>query len=332
MQSLKRRTSCRKVKYLLLALGATLCPLPLFSSPLSLGEPVAVPGTKGGFDFLEVDRQLHRLLADHTGNKSLDVFNLPDGKFIKSVATGAAQGVAVDAAHNSYYVTVSDQKKLVEVDRRTLEVSGSVDLPGPPDALTYFPKTGMAYVGHDDGEDLWVIDPIAQKIVTTITIPTAPEYILYDPDFDGLVQNIKSKPVMLVIDARSNTISQTWSTLPAEKPHGLALDSKTRRLFSAGGNGKLVVMDCTTGVCLKSVDIAPGVDQIAFDPGNQRIYCASGQGKLSVLEETVEGAKSLGDVETAKGAHTLAVDPDTHSVWIAFAKEGVAYIAELKAL
>jgi DNA-binding beta-propeller fold protein YncE len=332
MQSLKRLASCRNVKYLLLALGTTLCPLSLLSAPLSLGEPMAVPGTKGGFDFLEIDRQMHRLLADHTGNKSLDVFDLPDGKLIKSVATGAAQGVAVDASHNNYYVTVSDQKKLVEVDRRTLEVSGSVDLPGPPDALTYFPKTGLVYVDHDDGEDLWVIDPVAKKIVTTITIPTAPEYILYDPDFDGLFQNIKSKPVMLLIDARSNTIAQTWSTLPAEKPHGLALDSKTRRLFSAGGNGKLVVMDCTTGVCLKSVDIAPGVDQIAFDPGNQRIYCASGQGKLSVLEETIEGAKSLGDVETAKGAHTLAVDPDTHSVWIAFAKEGVAYIAELKAL
>jgi DNA-binding beta-propeller fold protein YncE len=190
----------------------------------------------------------------------------------------------------------------------------------------------MVYVDHDDGEDLWVIDPVARKIVATIAIPTAPEYILYDPEFDGLFQNIKSKPVTLVIDAKENTVAQTWSTLPAEKPHGLAIDPKTRRLFSAGGNGKLVVMDCTTGVCLKSVDIAPGVDQIAFDPGNQRIYCASGQGKLSVLQETVEGAKSLGEVETPKGAHTLAVDPDTHSVWIAFAKEGVAYIAELKAL
>jgi sugar lactone lactonase YvrE len=156
-----------------------------------------VPGTKGGFDFLEVDRQLHRLLADHTGNKSLDDFDLPDGKFIESVPTGAAQGVAVDVAHNSYYVTVSDRKKLVAVDRKALDVSGSVDLPGPPDAVTYFPKTGLVYVDHDDGEDLWVIDPTAQKIVATITIPTAPECILYDPDFDGLFQNIKSKPVTL---------------------------------------------------------------------------------------------------------------------------------------
>lgn len=30
--------------------------------------------------------------------------------------------------------------------------------------------------------------------------------------------------------------------------------------------------------------------------------------------------KSLGDVATAAGTHTLDIDPKTHSVWIAFAK------------
>ena len=248
----------RNVMHWLLALSAMVCPLPLFSAPLTLGQPIVVPGTKGGFDFLQVDQPLHRLLANHTGNKSFDVFNLPDGKLIKSVDTGAAQGVALDTQHNCYYVTVSDQKKLVEIDRSSLAVNKVTDLPGPPDALAYFPKTSMVYVGHDDGEDLWVVDPSAQKIVATIKIPTAPEYILYDPAFDGIFQNIKSQPVMLVIDGTANTVSATWSTLPAVKPHGLAIDPKTRRLFSAGGNGKLVIMDCTTGVCLKSVDIAPG--------------------------------------------------------------------------
>ena len=172
------------------------------------------PGTKGGFDFLQVDQPLHRLLANHTGNKSFDVFNLPDGKLIKSVDTGAAQGVALDTQHNCYYVTVSDQKKLVEVDRSSLAVNKAIALPGPPDAVTYFPKTSMVYVDHDDGEDLWVVDPSTQKIVATIKIPTAPEYILYDPAFDGIFQNIKSQPVMLVIDGTANTVSATWSTLP----------------------------------------------------------------------------------------------------------------------
>jgi hypothetical protein len=36
-------------------------------------------------------------------------------------------------------------------------------------------------------------------------------------------------------------------------------------------------------------------------------------------------------VTTPAGTHTLAVDPNTHSVWIAFAKGEESYVAELKA-
>jgi hypothetical protein len=63
--------------------------------------------------------------------------------------------------------------------------------------------------------------------------------------------------------------------------------------------------------------------------GSKRIYCASDKAGLSVLEETENGVKSLGNVATPAGAHTLAVDPETHAVWIAYAKEDEAYVARL---
>jgi DNA-binding beta-propeller fold protein YncE len=299
--------------------------------PLTLGQPIAVPGTKGKFDYLQVDEKLKRLLAAHTANGTLDVISLPDGKLIKSLSTGAVQGAVVDADHNKYYASVSDQKKLAIIDRQSLEVVASVALPGPADSLAYNPKNGMVYVGHDDGEDVWVVDPGAQKIVATIKIPPNPEFIVYDPATDKLFQNIKSQPTMLVIEPGANSIAASWSTLPAEGPHGLAVNPETHRLFSAGKNGKLVVLDTASGKSMGSVDIAAGVDQIAFDPGNKRVYCAAGQGKLTVVQETEEGVKSLGDVATPAGTHTLAVDPATHSVWIAFAKGESSYVAELKA-
>ena len=301
-----------------------------FCAPLESADPILVVGTKGKFDYLQVDERLHRLLADHTGNGSLDVIDLPDGRLIKSVPTGAAQGVAIDVDRNCYYVSVSDQKKLVIVDRTTLQVIGGVTLPGSPDSLTFCPKNGMVYVDHDDEQDVWVVDPKAQNIRGTVKVPPAPEYVLYDSISNRIFQNIKSQPITLAIDPADRAIRAAWSTLPAEKPHGLAIDTQTRRLFSAGGNGELVVLDAATGASLGSVAIALGVDQIAFDPANKRIYCASGRGKLSVLEETEKGIESLGDITTPAGAHTLAIDPATHSVWIAFAKEDAAYIAELK--
>ncbi|HEY4783764.1 MAG TPA: hypothetical protein VIH54_18235, partial [Chthoniobacterales bacterium] len=193
------------------------------------------------------------------------------------------------------------------------------------------PKNGMVYVCHDDGEDVWVVDPSRQKIVTSVKIPTQPEFVVYDPVTDKVFQNIKSQPVTMVIDPGPNSVAAIWSTVPAEGPHGLAVDPETHRLFSAGKNGKLVVLDSVSGKSLGTVDIAEGVDQIAFDPGNKRIYCAAGQGKLTVLQETEAAVKSLGSVATPAGTHTLAVDSNTHSVWIAFAKGEDSYVAELKA-
>src|ERR1700757_2002053 len=52
-------------------------PLPLLAEtvPLSLGQPIVVPGTKGRFDYLQVDEKLNRLLAAHTINKTLDIIH-----------------------------------------------------------------------------------------------------------------------------------------------------------------------------------------------------------------------------------------------------------------
>ena len=315
----------------LLAAGFGSHKLVADEGPLTLTDSIEIPGTSGKFDYLEIDGGLDRLLANHTQNKTLDIINLANGKLIKSIPTGAAQGAAIDAKNDRYYVTVSDQKKLAIVDREKLDVVGEVPLPGAPDGLVFDPKNGLVYVCHDDETDVWVVDPAQKKIVATITVEEAPEYIEYDPSSDRVYQNIKSKPIVMVIDPAANKVVDTWTTTPAEKPHGLAIHSQARRLFAAGGNGKLAVFDIKTGKHLDTVDIVPGVDQIAFDPGNKRIYCASGSQGLSVLEETDDGVKLLKNVQTPAGTHTLAVDPKTHAVWIAYSENGKSFVKRLDA-
>ena len=73
------------------------------------------------------------------------------------------------------------------------------------------------------------------------------------------------------------------------------------------------------------------VDQIAFDPEKKRVYCASSTGVISVVEETADGAVSLGNVKTAPGAKTITVDPKTHAVWIAYADKEHSYVRRLTA-
>ena len=111
-------------------------------------------------------------------------------------------------------------------------------------------------------------------------------------------------------------------------PHGLAIDGRTQRLFSAGNNGKLVVFDLKSGKMIATVDIEKGVDQIAFDRGTKRIYCACKRA-ISVVEETDDGAKLVGNVPAPKGSHTIAVDNKTHAVWTCYSDGKDSYLLKL---
>ena len=129
-----------------------------------------------------------------------------------------------------------------------------------------------------------------------------------------------------MIDPATHTVTATWSTAPATGPHGLAVDEKAHRLFSAGKNGKLAAIDTRTGKVIGSANIEPGVDQIGIDPALKRIYCACGSGAISVVGEMPDGVALLGDVPVTPGTHTLAVDPKTHAVWISYANAHDSYV------
>src|SRR5262249_18554983 len=113
-------------------------------------------------------------------------------------------------------------------------------------------------------------------------IPGVPEAMVYDPSADRIYLNIKSKDVVAVIDASTNAVIAQWPTAPATRPHGLALDVASHRIFSAGANGKLVAIDTRGGAASDSIDITPKVDQIALDARGGLLYCA-GTDKISVV-------------------------------------------------
>ena len=301
------------------------------AADLLTGEtPIAVPNTHGRFDFIEMDQAAGRLLAGHAENKTLDVFDAHTGQLLKSVPTGAAMDAALDAKGGKYYVSVSEEQKIVAVDSSTLEITGETSLPGPADILAFDTKNGLVYAGHDDAADVWAVDPSSKKISAAIPVPEGPEGIVYDEANDRVYACTRKGDCVVVIDPSSNRALTNWSTLPAKSPHGADLDTKGHRLFAAGGNGKLVAIDLLSGKVTGTADIAPKVDEIAYDPDLGRVYCASGSGVLSVVDVRCADLKSLGTIPTHKGAHSVAVDPQTHAVWIAFAEEGKSFIQRLK--
>ncbi len=316
---------------LLGAVPLSFLALPAFAAPaapLIPRPPVVVPGGPGGFDWMLVDRARNRLYATHGGTKTLAVLDLKTGA-LRQVAAGDVAGIAVDPADDKVFTGGGDAKVVV-LDDKTLTKIGEIPVTGPVDDIKYDPKNGLVYADHDDGAEVWVIDAKAEKLVGAVAIPGAPEALAYDAGTDRIYQNVKPADCVDVIDPATNKVVAVWPTAPAKSPHGMMIDPASARLFSAGGNGALAVLDLKTGKVITSVAIAPGTDQIAFDPKRRRIYCAS-RGFVSVVQETAAGVRSLGDVPSPKGAHTLAVDPATGDVWVAYKNTTGSYLQRFTA-
>jgi len=277
---------------------------------------IEVPSSAGKFDFLRIDSKRGRLLASHEKDGTSDFFDLRKNSLIARLKVGTAVDTAVDADSKYYYVSVQEEQRVAVLDAETLKEVKSIKLDGPSDAIIFEPKNRMIYVTHDNGANVWVIDPATAKVVGSIDVPGVPEFMVYDDTTDRIYLNIKSADKVAVIDPGAGKVVAQWPTAPASAPHGLALDAVNHRIFSAGGNGKLAVIDTKTGKLATAIDIAAKVDQIAFDPASQLVYCA-GTGKLSIVR-TSGTVAVVGEVNTAATAKNVAVDPQTGAVWTTY--------------
>jgi DNA-binding beta-propeller fold protein YncE len=278
---------------------------------------IELPQSPGKFDFLRVDPNRNRLLAAHVQDGTADFIDLKKHALIERVKVGGAVDTAMDVDSKFYYVSVQESERVAVLDAATLKEVNSIKMAGPTDAILYEPKNHRVYVTHDEGTDVWVIDPQAAKVVTGIAIPGVPEAMVYDPSTDRIYLNIKTKDVVAVIDPSGNEVIAQWPTAPATRPHGLALDAASHRIFSAGANGKLVAIDTTSGAAKGSVDITPKVDQIALDFGGGLLYCA-GTDRMSVVRVSGGTLSRLGELTTASTARNVAVDPATRAVWTTY--------------
>src|SRR3984957_5820950 len=296
---------------------------------LTPGNPVELTGTQGKFDFIKIDSANDRPLACHTGNGSLDVIDVITSKLIKSIPTGNAQGVAIDSENNRYFVSVSKPTKMVIVDSTKLAVISEVALPGPADLVAYHPETNRVFVCNDDKPEMWVIDPVEKRIVSTISFPGAGmEDLGFDSQDTFLFQCLKDSSEFAKLDLKTEKVVAKWSTSPVDKPHGIAMVPGTDQVLIVGGTGKLGLFDLSTGQIVGTADVSPKVDEIAYDPTLHRVYCASGLGTISVVGLEHQRLAPLSSPTSSLGAHSIAVDSKTHTVWIAFAKNDKAYVQE----
>jgi DNA-binding beta-propeller fold protein YncE len=88
-------------------------------------------------------------------------------------------------------------------------------------------------------------------------------------------------------------------------------------------NDVLVTVDLKTGKELSHLPLGHDPDVLAMDVGLKRLYVASESGNLSTFDITnLSVPVSLGVSFIGKGAHSVAVDPATHRLYLPLADAG----------
>jgi DNA-binding beta-propeller fold protein YncE len=298
-------------------------------APLVADTPLVVPGGAGHFDFMNVDAANRLVIASHPGKKSVVVVNLTTNE-VKDIDAGAAcNGIGVDSKGGRVFAAGPGQT-LVRFDSKTWTKTGTLALAGPGDCVQFDSKNGVVYVDNDDGTNLWVVDPDTLKIKATVTIKEAPEYMEFDRTRNRIFQAIKSTNSVQVIDASTYQVVSEWTIGEATSPHGLALDRKAGRIYVAGKNGKLAILDADSGKLLNTVDVVKSSDQIAYDSKLKRLYIP-GSGTLQVLQVAGDNATVIGGIPVDKDCHRVVVDSRTNDVWVAYTDADNSYVQRFKA-
>jgi len=233
----------------------------------------------------------------------------------------AAHGVVIDPSSGFAYVTRSEANTVDIFDPAKMSIVSRIPVADDPDGIFYIAPNHTIYAACGDGKTATLIDPATQKVSATIFLPGKPEFGVFDTKTNLFYQNLEDLSSIAAVDLTKHTITGQWPLEDCVHPTGMAIDEQARQLFiGCGGNSRLAVFDLEKHRVVTSISVGGGPDSVAYDAGLHRIYVTGRAGELSVVDRDSNGAlTTLDTIPLHYGAHTLAADPESHKLYVAYA-------------
>ena len=285
--------------------------------PLRLVRDIQLPGPANRFDYQSVDAANGRLYISHMNAGRVVVFDLDSSRVVAEVSgTPRVTGIWAVPAHHTIYASAAGDHALVGIDERTLKIAARIGGIHFPDGIAYAPAEHKVFVSDESGGADVVIDARTNTKRATIELGGEAGNTHYDSVSHCILVAVQTRNQLVAIDPASEKIVGRYDLPGSEHPHGFTLDEPGRLAFvSCEGNGKLLVVDLRTMKVLSTHTVGDGPDVLAWDAAWRRLYVASESGVLSAFVADGALLRPVGAIK-APHAHTVAVDPRTHRVYL----------------
>lgn len=290
------------------------------------------------FDYQSLDPSTGRLAVSKMGSGKLLVFDarsqtlvseldgfpkvtgvlmVPELRKIYASVPGAGIGASLSvalgmagASKGSGTVAILDSASLREIAR----VPGGVF----PDGIAYDPRERRVFISDEMGGGLTVIGSDDDKPIGRIDTGGEVGNVQYDPVSRRVYVPVQSHDELIAVDPVALKVLARHKLAGCRHPHGLRIAHGAAIGYVAcDENDRLLAVDLASGGISADLAIGHDPDVLAADPGLKRLYIASESGVLSVID-TSDAAKpvKLRDIEVGANAHSIAVDPLTHHLFL----------------
>jgi DNA-binding beta-propeller fold protein YncE len=276
-------------------------------------------GGQGSWDYLTVDSATHRLFVPRSTHTL--IIDADSGKTLGDIpGQKNAHGVAiVPQVGRGFISDGGGEGAIIIFDLKTYAVLGKITAQPDADGIIYDPSVGRVLVVSGDGGTLMSIkpdiDPASGKIEAPIDLGGKPEFLATDGNGKAYI-NLEDKDNVAVVDLKARKVIAHWPVAPGGSPVGMAIDTKTHRLFiGCRKPQKMIVMSTDDGKVIADLPIGAGVDATKVDAGQAFASCRDGS--LAVVGETSPGKfEIVQTVKTPTGARTMGIDTSTHRIYL----------------
>jgi DNA-binding beta-propeller fold protein YncE len=321
LQIMRRHTLSQQAAIFVGLVLLTLAPFPGRAAAPKAGpsgyevtKTIPIAGDEG-WDYIAVDSDARRVYVSHASHVvvlNADTYevagDIPDTQGVHGIAIAQELGKGFTSNGRANTVTIFDLK--------TLKPTGTVKTGANPDAIVYDAVTKRVFTMNGRSNDVTAINAADGTVAGTFAVSGKPEFAVADGK-GSIFLNIEDKSELVQFDAQKLAVTNHWALAPCEEPSGLAMDTKTRRLFVGCGDKMMAIVNADTGKVVATAAIGNGVDANGFDPGTKFAFASTGDGALTVVhEDSSEKFTVVENVATKKSARTMALDAKTHKIFL----------------